>query len=300
MKTIFILLMSVMPMLCYGQIDIKKAFDALKQAKSEKTIVVSSVMPELSIIRQQYRLSRNGKTYGKNNKVYYGEQYALGIKVSNGLLVANSVIEPWKNDADYQRLNTSNQYQPELFWTYQRSLDSVDYRKVDLEFGTEYIHPLDSANSLYVHEEKRGDFGLLIDATPGKKKGYMLWISSETTLLDSAMTVTFEVDEQEIMASEDSAYISLERTGNGNTLGGLFVIPTYERAGRIQMRLVGVAVPSATSDKWELFTLTKGTPSAESPQTDEAAETNQVEPTLIESASPSATGAKGKKSKRNG
>ena len=74
MKKLLLFILSFAPIISYGQIDINKAFEALRQAKTETSIVESSLLPELSIIRQQYRLSRDGKTYGKNNKPYYEEQ----------------------------------------------------------------------------------------------------------------------------------------------------------------------------------------------------------------------------------
>ena len=190
----------------------------------QSALLNSALSQELSIIRQQYRLARDGKTYGKNNKPYYGESYSLAIKISNGMILSNCVIEPWKNDVDYKRLNTSDQYKPELFWSFQRSLDNTNYREIDMEFGTDYIHPIDSNKSVYVHEEKKGDFGLSIDNTPGEKTGYMVWVSSNTNLQDSAMTVTIKQNSMKIIASEDSTNFNLNVTDNShisaNLLGG--------------------------------------------------------------------------------
>lgn len=283
-KTLFIYILSIVPLLCYGQIDINKAFEALKQAKAETSIIESSVMAELSIVRQQFQLARDGKTYGKNNKPYYGESYSLAIKISNGMILSSSVIEPWKNDVDYNRLNQSGQYKPELFWTYQRSLNDVDYHEVDLEFGTVYNHPLDVKQQLYVHDEKKGDFGLEIDESAGEKSGYMVWVSS-TNLQDSAMSVSIKQTPLNLVASEDSARIALDASDDNNILGGLFVVPRYERGGRIQLRLVGVAVPAEADGKWELYLLTKGNPDRKSDVTPTETGNNDtsLEPTLIDS-----------------
>lgn len=300
MKAIFMVILSIVPMLCHGQIDINKAFEALKQARTETSIVESSVLPELSIVRQQYRLARDGKTYGKNNKPYYGETYSLGIKISNGMIISNSVVEPWSKDDDFKRLNNSNQYKPELFWTYQRSLSDVNYSVVDFEFGTEYTHPLSTCNQLYVHEEKKGDFGLAIDNTPGEKTGYMLWVYTDTNLQDSAMSVSIKHNPMRIVASEDSARIFVDVNDFDKILGGLYITPKYDRGGRIQLQIVGIAVPVDNEKKWELALLTKGIAEknlASSNPTEVQENKGSSEPTPIESEQGKSDN-KGKKKKK--
>lgn len=298
MKKLLLFILSFAPIISYGQIDINKAFEALKQARTETSIVESSLLPELSIMRQQYRLSRDGKTYGKNNKPYYGETFSLGVKISNGMVVSNSVVEPWKNDADYKRLNSSNQYKPELFGSFQKNLDNTDYQEIDLEFGTDYIHSIDSKKSIYVHEEKKGDFGLSIDNTPGEKTGYMVWVYTNTNLQDSAMSVSIKQSPMRLIASEDSAYVSLDVVDADKILGGLYVVPKYERGGRIQLQIVGIATLSGEENKWNLAVLTKGVAerkAASNPT--EVSNGSSADPTPIESPK-DVSDKKGKKKKK--
>lgn len=296
MKKAIIIFLSFVPIFCYGQIDINKAFEAIQRARTESSIVESSVMMELSIIRQQYRLERDGKTYGKNNLPYYGETYSLGIKITNGMIVSNSVIEPWKSDEDYLRLNSSGQYQPELFWTYQRALDGTEYCDVDLEFGTEYLYPVDVNSCLYLHEDSYGGFGLGIDDSAGEKSGYMIWASTNTSHQDSTMTVSLQQNAMNIIASADSSYIDLEQRENEIVLGGLYVVPKYERGGRIQLMLVGVAVQNGDSGKWSLALLTRGSISKKENAASEKIDNDAIqEPTLIEESEPAVIEKKKKK-----
>lgn len=284
MKKILLFILSFAPIICYGQIDINKAFETLKQVQTETSIVESSLLPELSIIRQQYRLLRGSKTYGKNNKPYYGETFSLGVKISNGMIVSNNVVEPWKHDADYERLNSSNQYKPELFGSFQRNLDNTDFQEIDLEFGTAYIHSLDSKSTIYVHEEKKGDFGLSIDNTPGEKNGYMVWVYTNTNLQDSTMSVNIKQSPMRLIASEDSAYVSLDVVDSEKILGGLYVVPKYEKGGRILLQIVGIAAIAGDENKWNLAILTKGV--AERKATSNPTEVNNgssAEPTPIKS-----------------
>ena len=248
MKRFIFFIITLVPLLCFGQFDLNKVFEDIKLENSETTLVNVSVTPELSVIRQQYRLLRDGKSYGKNHKPYFGESYSLGIKISNGLILHNSVVEPWANDKEYIRLNTSNQYTPELFRTFQRNIGDSVYNEVNLEFGTAYIHPFDSENKIYIHEEKKGDFGLSIDNSPGEKEGYMMWVTSENNLQDSTLSLKVKSKPMKIMASEDCMTIPLEHDNRNKVLGGLFVVPKYERGGRVLLQLVGVAVPDHSSN----------------------------------------------------
>lgn len=296
-KAIIVLLMSVVPMMSYGQFDINKAIQALKQTKSETSVVELSVLPELSIVRQQYRLARDGNTYGKNNKPYYGENYSLAIKVSNGLILSSTVVEPWNMDEDFNRLNTSNQYKPELFWTYQRPLDDASYHEVDFEFGTDYMHPIGSCELLYVHEERKGDFGLPIDSSPGEKDGYMVWVYTGTSLQDSAMSVSVKLEPKRIVASEDGERMILDAGDFSKVLGGLYVVPRYERGGRIQMQVVGVAVPVSRERKWELFLFAIGTDEKRAVSQTKIGDGEGYEPTPIVSKKEQ-SGKNGKKNRK--
>lgn len=252
-KTIFLLFMSIVPMLSYGQIDINKAFEALKQAKTETSIVESSILPELSIIRQQYRLERNGDFYGKNNKPYYSESFSLAIKVSGGTVFLSDVVEPWKRDADYARDNASGNYKPSLFWTYQRPINEANYKSVNLEIrgASDYVKPLNADKSLYLHTDAINDFGLSIDYTPGNKKGYMIWAYSKTDVQDSAMVIELRQSSLAVDAKADSSLTKMSPSDPEKLIGGIFVTPKYERGGRVQLLLSGVAVRS-NSNGWDL------------------------------------------------
>lgn len=222
-------------------------------AANGQSAELQALIPELSIIRQQYRLERNGKFYGKNNKPYYGESFSLAIKVSGGTIFLSDVVEPWKGDSDYARDNASGNYKPAFFWTYQRPINEAIYKPAYLEIhGTsEYVKPLDAEKHLYLQLDAISDFGLNIDNTPGNKKGYMVWAYSNTDIQDSAMVIGFRQSLLEVNAKVDSSLVRMTPSGPDKLLGGIFVTPRYERGGRIQYLLSGVAVRSK-ADEWNL------------------------------------------------
>ena len=243
----------------YAQLP-KWALDLGKRSEqADSTIVplvtyLDAVQPALSIIRQQYRLERNGDFFGRQNKPYFAETYSLGIKISGGTILHRSVVFPWENDADYQRINGSGKYKPAYFRSMQRSVMGGGWKAVELELGTQYVAPF-SSDSLYRHTDATADFGLPIDETAGSKQGYMIWAYSTSNLQDSAMQVKFQQSELIIEAKTDGNTISVKPGNISNVLGGIFIVPQVERAGYIKLLLVGVAARNSHGE-WSLNLMT--------------------------------------------
>lgn len=220
------------------------------------SVFCDAVQPALSIIRQQYRLERNGDFFGRQNKPYFAETYSLGVKISGGTILHRSVVFPWENDADYQRINGSGKYKPTYFKSMQHSVMGGEWKLVELELGTQYVAPFTSDSVLYKHTDATADFGLPADESPGLKQGYMIWAYSNTNLKDSAMQVKFQQSELKIEAKTDGKAISVKPDNLSNVLGGIFIVPQVERAGYIKLLLVGVAARNSHGG-WSLNSMTK-------------------------------------------
>ena len=222
-------------------------------ASSGPTAELQAILPELSIIRQQYRLERNGEFFGKNNKPYYGENYSLAIKVSGGTIFLSDVLEPWKRDPDYARDNASGNYKTSLYWTYRRSVNEANYKSIDLEIRGEsdFVRPVNAEKTLYVHADAISDFGLSIDKGIGSKKGYMIWAYTKSEVPDSAMAVDLRQSQFLIEAKADSALVKMDVSTPEKIIGGIYVTPKLERGGRLQYLLSGVAVRNK-SNGWDL------------------------------------------------
>lgn len=244
-------------------------------------VVHEALIPELSIIRQQYRLKLKEDYYGKNNKPYYGEKYCLGVKVGGGLMFLSNIVKPWEGDADFERVTAKRKYQPELFRSYERGLRDSVFKAVELElYNSNYVVPVNTDSTLYLQDDQVSDFGLIIDDAAGKKSGYMVWTYTQTNVQDSAMNVTLRSGSYTVEARPDSMQVAMEPENPDKVLGGLFVIPKYERGGRAQMQLAGVAVRTKNG-KWALqMLLNSEAKSAEKPQKAEAKESDD-EPTPI-------------------
>ena len=222
-------------------------------AANSSSVEMQAITPELSVIRQQYRLERNGSYYGKNNLPFYGESYSLAVKVSGGTYLTSDAVEPWRIDTDYARDNASGNYKPSIYWTYQRPINETKYKAVKLEIKdeSEFVKPVNAEKSLYLHTDAINDFGLSIDNTTGNKKGTMIWVYSKTDIQDSAMAVVFQQSSFTIEAKEDSSLVEMTPTTPEKIIGGIFVTPKIEKGGRVQYLLSGVAVRNK-SNGWSL------------------------------------------------
>ena len=213
-------------------------------------IIFHAVAPALKIVKQQYRLKKDGDFFGRNNKPHFGESFSLGVKVAGGTILQNEVLYPWVNDKDYKDVNEAGKYTPVLYDSYQKSVVGGDYEKVDFELNTPYVKPVGKDSLLYIHSDVYSDFGLNMDTASGEKSGYMLWVYETDGKCD------YKVEALNLQASVESTVIPMKTSSPSKVLGGVYVIPVNERPGTISFYLVGVASTCNNKD-WSLKLLTK-------------------------------------------
>lgn len=223
---------------------------AVKTSLVESDLVFKAVAPALKIIKQQYRLKKDGDFFGRNNKPHFGESFSLGVKVAGGTILQNEVLYPWVNDKDYKDVNESGKYTPVLYDSYQKSVIGGDYEKVDFELNTPYVKSVGKDSLLYIHSDVYSDFGLNMDTASGEKCGYMLWVYETDGKCD------YRVEALNLQASVESTVIPMKTSSPSKVLGGVYVIPVNERPGTISFYLVGVASTCNNKD-WSLKLLTK-------------------------------------------
>lgn len=239
-----------------GAIGRKSEKVAVTESSASSDECKLSIISELSIIRQQYRLKRGKDYYGKGGKSYFGETYTLGVKVAGGMYLSDEVIEPWKRDAEYQKRNASGDYGKVRYWTYQRSLLDSVYKVKDL--GVNFADdkkmlpsPVNRDSCLYMLEDPRPDFGLEVDNMPGEKNGVMVWAYSKTNVQDSAMVVDLRQTSMKINAQADSTLLAMTPNEPEKIIGGVYMVPKIEGRGVVRYQLAGVAVKTEDA-KWAL------------------------------------------------
>ena len=95
MKKLFILTVFLIGIANHipAQVSLADLLEGKLVAKESTMAAVSeAVRPALGIIRQQYRLKRDGEYYGKNRMPYYGESYTVSVKVAGGLIFTKEVV----------------------------------------------------------------------------------------------------------------------------------------------------------------------------------------------------------------
>lgn len=223
----------------------------VKTSIVESALVFQTVAPALKVVKQQYRLKKDGDFFGRNNKPHFGESFSLAVKVAGGTVLQNEVLYPWANDADYKDANESGKYSPVLYDSYVKPVTGGEYEKVDFELDTPYVKQVGKDSLLYIHSDVYSDFGLNMDTSSGEKSGYMLWVYESDGKCD------YKVESLNLKASVDSTVIPMKTSNKSAILGGVYVIPVIERPGTISFYLVGVASTCNNKD-WSLKLLTKG------------------------------------------
>ena len=258
MKKLFILTVFLIGIANHipAQVSLADLLEGKLVAKESTMAAVSeAVRPALGIIRQQYRLKRDGEYYGKNRMPYYGESYTVSVKVAGGLIFTKEVVSPWEYDADYAKVNETGKYTPVRFISELRNLSDSIYKQVDLEIGSQYTQLVNNDSLLYKQWDSKSDFGLMIDDSEGEKDGYMIWVYTNTNPQDSAMIPELKQTSMTIKACTDSTVQVVTPKNPEKVLGGIYVVPVVERMGHIQLQLVGVAAKD-TDKTWKLNLLT--------------------------------------------
>ena len=213
-------------------------------------LVVHAVAPSLRIVKQQYRLKKDGDYFGKNNMNHFGESFSLAVKVADGMILQHSVMYPWLNDKDYLEINSAGTYSPVLYKSFQKPVTGGDYEGVNLELDSPYVRNVGRDSLLYMHYDIYRDFGMYMDTKEGEKKGYLLWVSWDKD------TVSFSVESYSVDAVKGKTIVPLDPSSPSSLLGGIFVVPVFEKPGTVTFYLAGVASTVNHLD-WSLKLLTK-------------------------------------------
>jgi hypothetical protein len=241
-----------------AQITISDLLNGTGGGGKDSRIVVEAVKPALSIIREQYHLEKNGEYFGRKSLPYWGETYTLGVKVSNGTLIQHAVVEPWKYDSDYKRISSAA-YKPVHFCTKQKSFRDTNYKDVELElYSDEYIVSLTPDSSVYMHLDKVNDFGLSMGDGSFCKSGYIVWARGNSASRDSTLSMRLECSYFTVDSLSANNTVLMTPNNPEEILGGVFVVPVYEKVGEVRFALQGVVSKRENSD-WLLHFFLKDT-----------------------------------------
>ena len=79
----------------------------------------------------------------------------------------------------------------------------------------------------------------------------MIWAYTKSEVSDSAMVVDLRQSQLSVEAKADSVLVKMNPSTPEKIIGGIYVTPKFERGGRVQYLLSGVAVRNK-SNGWDL------------------------------------------------
>ncbi len=192
-------------------------------------------------ISQSYELrdTVNGQSFGRGGKDYFSIVPFLGVETERGLVFPTAALSPWTCDKDFEE--HEGKYKPSVTATEMTRPGRAGGLKrsaADLARGTKLTRHLSClGDSAQISD------GLRPDTVPGKKKGWMVWITPapDGTGSDS---VRYNSVPREMEVPADGKPLPVEKPDvTGTVYGGIYVSPVQTGIGQITFTLSGVIVP---------------------------------------------------------
>lgn len=200
-------------------------------------------------INQSYELCDTVKDehFGRNGKDYFSIISFIGIETEQGLIFPSTTLKPWTYDNDFNEYK--GKYKPLVTESKINILNHrVGYavRNVELPFtGTSLSKYLSIYNDSIQHNQ-----GLKIDTIPGSKNGWVIWLSSNSTLSETD-SVRFTSIKKDIEVPTDGGSLHIEKLETNETVfGGIYVTPVQSSIGQLTFTLTGIMV--LDEDSWVL------------------------------------------------
>lgn len=239
--------------------DVIKPVISVEHSSSENVLLSKALESSLVIIKQQYRLEKDGTWWGNDGLDYFGQTFSLGIKVSGGMLFTSTVMYPWEYDSNFA--NIDKDYTPYVYNSYMTAISSNSFERTNLELESKFVSPIsvmgqsENKNALAVfrHENSKASFGLpLIDhaALEESVRGYQVWVYYDGS--NASLKVDDYVYEPNGSSAERQTVNSDDRI-----IGGLAVSVNFQPGGRMQLMLLGVAVQDPKSKNWSMMSVNK-------------------------------------------
>ena len=194
-------------------------------------------------LNQSYELcdTTNNEHFGRDGKDYFSIIPFIGVNTEQGIVFPSAIQTPWTYDKDFDKYK--DKFKP-LATKSSLSLLNADAKdliyKTDIPIeGKEISNHLIALSDTVYH-----DNGLKIDSIPGKKNGWVIWISSNKELIHND-SIKFTSINKEIEVAADGESILIEDPEIAETVyGGLYVTPTQSSIGELTFYVTGLLTPN--------------------------------------------------------
>lgn len=196
-------------------------------------------------VEQYYELCDTIKNehFGRNEKDYFNIVPFIGIQTVKGIVLPSNALRPWSNDNDFAEYK--DYYQPLITKTNIITLNSNTTHKHTLPQSAEKT---DISKHLTILRDSTTNTGLKIDTIPGKKRGWLIWLSSDSNLSETD-SLKFTSIQKDIEVPNDGGYLYIEKPEISETFyGGIYVTPIRTSVGELSFFLTGIIV--LVNDEW--------------------------------------------------
>lgn len=192
-------------------------------------------------VNQSYELCDTVKDehFGRNGEDYFNIIPFLGINTEKGLVFPSAILEPWTYDGDFDEYK--GQYKPIT------SSSKISVLNTNEDLGLAISEATVSGKSItkllcVLNDTIQNQNGLAVDTVPGLKNGWLIWLSSNTNLVETD-SVRFTSLKKEIEVPINGGYLHIDKPEISETAyGGVFVTPVQTSIGQLTFTLTGVMV----------------------------------------------------------
>jgi hypothetical protein len=201
--------------------------------------------------RQSFQIynEATGDIFGRNGKDEFGVQYSIGIKVSNGFVLSDKAIRPWKYDKAFFKYH--DKYDPISYKASYTSLDKVEYDSLSYSL-TKMEELVDSTLYKFDSDTFHGD-GFILDPSIGEKNGWVVWITSaDNADFEIAPNISYSIFKKTLKVEQQLQTIGIEKPSTiQNVIGGIYIVPSFYKIGVIEFKLSGILVQDG--ENWQLI-----------------------------------------------
>lgn len=192
-------------------------------------------------INQSYELCDTVKDehFGRDGKDYFSIIPFIGIETERGLVFPSATLKPWWYDKDFEEYR--GQYKPLVTGT---KLSVLNNRKriVPREIKLPFVGDTISKHLSVLNDSTHMDQGLKVDTVPGVKNGWLIWLSSNSSLAESD-SVRFVSVKKNIEVPMGGGYLHIDKPEIPETVyGGIYVTPVLPSIGQLTFTLTGIMV----------------------------------------------------------
>ena len=192
-------------------------------------------------INQSYELCDTIKNehFGREGKNYFNIIPFIGIESEKGIIYSSVALEPWNYDKDFNEYK--GKYKPLITETKFRILNSGK-RSANRNFELPFMGVDISKHLCILNDSTHTNQGLKVDTVSGIKNGWLIWLSSNSNLVESD-SVRFTSIKKDIEVPIEGGYLHIDKPEISEIVyGGIYVTPIQSSIGQLTFTLTGVMV----------------------------------------------------------